>query len=154
MIFFYMGGTINLGFTAIFEPIAAETGWSYTQISLASSLRGLESSLLAPVTGILVDRWGPRKLVFSGCIILAAGGYFLSTVDSLALFYAAYLVIALGASCCAPTVQMAAAANWFRRKMGLASGIMSSGAGFGGLLIPIMVYLITISGHCTSGKTI
>jgi len=150
MIFFYMSGTIILGFTAFFEPIAAEMGWSYTQISLASSLRGLEAGLLAPVTGILVDRWGPRKLVFSGGILMAAGSYFLSTVDSLAMFYAAYLIIALGTSCCSYTVQMAAAANWFRRKMGLASGIMSAGVGFGGLIIPIMVYLIVIYGWRTT----
>ena len=49
------------GFTAVFEPIAGELGWSYTQISLAASLRGLETGLLAPLLGLLADRWGPRR---------------------------------------------------------------------------------------------
>ena len=66
LIALYVGGTILYGFTAIFEPIASEFGWSYTQISLATSLRGLEMGLLAPVVGLLVDRWGPRKLLFGG----------------------------------------------------------------------------------------
>jgi len=150
VIFFYMSGTIILGFTAFFEPIAAEMGWNYTQISLDSSLRGLETSLLAPVTGGFVDRWGPRKFILLGGLLMAAGCYFLSTIESLAMFYAAYLIIALGTCCCSYTVQMATAANWFRRKMGLASGIMSAGVGFGGLMIPILVNLIAIYGWRTT----
>ena len=34
-------GIIFYGFTTVFEPIAYEMRWSYTQISLAASLRGL-----------------------------------------------------------------------------------------------------------------
>ncbi len=42
LISLYAGGAIVLGFTAFFEPIANEFGWSYTQVSLAASLRGVE----------------------------------------------------------------------------------------------------------------
>ena len=87
LIALYVGGTIFYGFTAIFEPIANEFGWSYVQISLAASLRGLEMSLLAPFIGILVDRWGPRKLIFSGAIILGSGFILLSRTSSLGTFY-------------------------------------------------------------------
>ena len=60
---FYVAGTIFYGFTAFIEPLASEFGWSYTQISLAASLRGLEMGLLAPFVGILVDRYSaPRVL--------------------------------------------------------------------------------------------
>ncbi len=58
LIFLYMGGAVVFGFTAFFEPITNELGWSYTQISLATSLRGVELGLLAPIAGLLVDRWG------------------------------------------------------------------------------------------------
>ena len=37
----YTSGVVILGFTAIFQPIANEFGWSYAQISFAVSLRGL-----------------------------------------------------------------------------------------------------------------
>ena len=53
LISLYVGGVIFFGFTAFFEPIANEFGWSYTQISLAASLRGLEIGLLAPIFGVL-----------------------------------------------------------------------------------------------------
>jgi len=36
LIAMYVAGAVFYGFTAIFEPIADELGWSYTQISLAA----------------------------------------------------------------------------------------------------------------------
>ncbi|MFC1871894.1 hypothetical protein ACFLYF_05835 [Chloroflexota bacterium] len=57
----YVAGVIFFGFTAVFEPIADEYGWSYAQISFAASIRGLEMSLLAPLVVFLIDRWRPRR---------------------------------------------------------------------------------------------
>ncbi len=138
----YIGGIIFYGFTAIFEPIANETGWSYAQISLAASLRGLEAGLLAPLIGMLADRWGPRRLIFSGAVITAVGLILLSRTTSLGMFYGAFALMAIGLSGCIMTVPMTAIANWFRRKVGIATGIAACGFGFGGLLIPVIVRLI------------
>jgi predicted MFS family arabinose efflux permease len=57
LITLYTGGMIHFGFTAVFEPIVEDFGWSHAQVSIASSLRGLEMGLLAPLMGFLVDRW-------------------------------------------------------------------------------------------------
>lgn len=138
----YTGGVIFYGFTAMFEPIANEFGWSYTQISFAASLRGLEMGILAPFIGILVDRWGPRRLVSSGAIITSLGLMLLSRATSLGMFYGAFILVAIGMSTCSSTVLMTAVANWFRRKIGIATGIMISGYGFSGLLVPVIVRLI------------
>jgi len=138
----YGGGVVFYGFTAIFEPLAAEFGWSYAQISFAASLRGLEAGLLAPLVGVLVDRWGPRRLLFSGAIITSLGLILLSRTTSLGTFYGAFVVVAIGMSTCSSTVLMTAVANWFRRKIGIATGIMICGYGFSGLLVPVMVNLI------------
>jgi len=138
----YTGGVIFYGFTAMFEPIANEFGWSYTQISFAASLRGLEMGILAPFIGILVDRWGPRRLLSSGAIITSLGLMLLSRATSLGIFYGAFILVAIGMSTCSSTVLMTAVANWFRRKIGMATGIMISGYGFSGLLVPVIVRLI------------
>jgi len=140
----YVGGAVFYGFTALFEPIADEMGWSYTQISLAASLRGLEIGLLSPVVGILADRWGPRKLIFGGVLITAAGLLLLSATTSLIMFYGAFALLAIGVSACTVTVLLTAVANWFQRRMGTASGIAIGGYGFSGLLIPVMVRLIAV----------
>jgi MFS family permease len=138
----YVGGTIFFGFTAFFEPIREELGWSYTQISLASSLRGLEMGIFAPVVGFLVSRYGPRKLFLAGNITLGVALFLLSRVQSLAGFYIAFLLVAFGAGGCTSVVSLTAIANWFHKNVGIAMGIMASGFGASGLLVPIIVALI------------
>lgn len=149
-IILYTGGMVHFGFTAVFEPVAEEFGWSYAQISLASSLRGFEMGLLAPLVGLLVDRFGPRRLIFFGSICIAAGFAFLSRISTIAGFYGAFLLIATGMSTCSGTVLLTAVTNWFRRKAGIAIGIVSSGFGLGGLMVPLITLLIDSIGWRTA----
>jgi len=137
-------GAVPFGFTAFFEPIREEFGWSYTQISLAASLRGLEMGIFAPVVGFLVDRFGPRKLMLWGTITVGFGLILLSLAQSLAMFYGAFLLIGFGGGGCTSVVSMTAVANWFRRKIGLALGVMASGFGAGGLMVLLIVRLIEL----------
>ncbi|MFC2039151.1 MFS transporter [Chloroflexota bacterium] len=144
IIVLYTGGIVHFGFTAVFEPIAKEFGWSYAQVSLAFSLRGFEMGLLAPIVGLLVDKWGPRKMIFGGAILICIGFLVLSQVNSIGMFYGAFVFIATGMSTCSGTVLMTAVANWFRRNAGIASGIVASGFGLGGLIVPLITWLIDI----------
>jgi len=139
---FYVAGTIFYGFTAFIEPLANEFGWSYTQISLAASLRGLEMGLLAPFVGILVDRFGSRKLLLSGSLVLGFGIILLGFTQSLAMFYGAFILIAFGAGGCTSVVTMTAVANWFDKNVGKAMGVTTSGFGASGLIIPLIVWMI------------
>ena len=140
----FVGGCVFFGFTAYFEPLRKEFGWSYAQISLAIGLRGLEMSIFAPLAGLLTVRFGPRKLIFCGIITLGAGVLLLSQTQSLTMFYLSFLVIALGGAGCTAVVTMTAVANWFSRRVGLALGIVGSGAGAGGLVVLLIVYLIEV----------
>jgi MFS transporter, OFA family, oxalate/formate antiporter len=146
LITMYLSGTVTMGFTTIFNPVAGEMGWSYTQISFAASLRGFEVGLLVPISGMIMDRWGPRRLVFGGLIIAGAGMLMLSQARSLSMFYAAFGLICVGMSTSPATLLMSAVANWFRRYEGLAMGITASGVSLGGLLIPVMIYFVDAYG--------
>jgi sugar phosphate permease len=146
LISLYTAGVIHFGFTAVFEPIADEFGWSYVQISLAASLRGLETGLLAPIVGILVDRWGSRRLVFGGVVVSGLGLVLLSRINSLGMFYAAFMLIAIGISTSSATVFLTTLVQWFRRHLGIAIGIATSGFALGGLLVPLMTTLIDTYG--------
>jgi MFS family permease len=147
---FYVAGTIFYGFTAFIEPLAKEFGWSYTQISLAASLRGLEMGLLAPFVGILVDRFGSRKLMLSGVIVLGFGIILLGLTQSLLMFYGAFIFIAFGAGGCTSVVTMTAVANWFDKNVGKAMGVTASGFGASGLIIPVIVWMIATFGWRTA----
>lgn len=145
----FIAGSMFQSFTAFFEPIANEFGWSYAEVSLGFSLRSMIMGILAPIVGILVDRLGSRRLILFGAIITASSIFLLSRINSLEMFYTSYLLMAVGLSCCTLTVLMTAIANWFHSKVGLASGIVTCGSGFSGLLIPVVVSLIDSYGWRT-----
>ena len=140
----YKSGIVFYGFTAFIEPIKEELGWSYTQISFAASLRGLEMGIFAPLVGFLVDRFGTRKLILCGTITAGFGIILLSSTNSLTTFYMAFLLLGFGVGSCGTVVTMAAVANWFKRRVGIAMGIMSVGFGASGLMVPLIVLLITL----------
>jgi MFS family permease len=139
---FYLGGVFFQGFTALFNPIADEFGWSYAIVSLAFTFRGFEAGVLAPITGILVDKFGTRKLLLTGTIIMVVGFWLFSRVQALWSFYVIFLVMAVGLSLASGVVTMAAVAGWFRKRTSLAMGILTSGFGASGLLVPVLVRLI------------
>ena len=146
LISLYVSSVIFYGFTAFFEPLVEDFGWSYTQISFAASLRGLEMGLLFPLIGFLVDRFGSRKLIFCGVVVVGFGLLVLSFTQSLAMFYGSFLLLGFGVGGVSSVVSMTVVANWFRKKVGIALGVMMSGFGASGLLVPVIVRLIDVYG--------
>jgi OFA family oxalate/formate antiporter-like MFS transporter len=107
-------------------------------------------SILAPIVGFFVDRYGSRKLCLLGILTIGIGFILLSQTQSLWLFYASIILIAFGGGGCTGVVMMHAVSNWFQKRIGLALGIMSAGTGACGLLIPVMVWLIDAYGWRTA----
>ena len=140
----YVGSVVFFGFTALFEPLIREFNWSYTQVSLGASIRGFEMGVMAPLIGFLVDRFGSRKLLVAGVISVGIGLIALSRTQSLAMFYGAFIIISFGAGGCTSVVTMTVVANWFHRNVGKAIGIMASGFGFSGLVVPVIVWLVDV----------
>ncbi|MFH0847397.1 MAG: MFS transporter, partial [Chloroflexota bacterium] len=131
----YTSGVLGYGFTAVIDPLRREFGWSSAQVSIASSMRGVESGLLAPFIGIIIDRYGSRLVILIGGVITGLGMLLLARIHSLVGFYLVFGLIALGTSAVGVTTFMAAVAGWFRRRLGLAMGIMVSGFGSSGLVV-------------------
>ncbi len=136
---FYVAAAVFWGFTIFFEPLVAEFNWSYTEVSFAASLRGLEMGILAPLVGFLADRFSLRMLLTIGVGCVGLGLLILSQTSDLLTFYASMAFLAFGAGGCTTVVHMSLMANWFKRRLGLAMGIMGSGFGASGAVI----YFIT-----------
>ena len=147
-------GCFYYGLSAFFLPLANQFGWSRTLTSTAFALHRLEGGVLAPLVGFAFDRLGPRKLVTIG--VLGAGGGFvvLSTIESFAGFVAAVLLMSAGFSSGFSGVGMATVANWFVRKRTTALGLLMAGAGVGGMLVPVVAWLIEVTGWRTAGLVV
>ena len=148
---FYLSVVFFQGFQAFFLPISEHFRWSRAVTSGAFSLRQLESGLLAPVIGFLVDRWGPRPIILLCVVLSGLGMVLMSRIDSLWTFYFAFFVISLGMSGASHGVSWAVAvASWFRRLQGRALGIAFMGPVVGGPFVVTMALMEEALGWRTS----
>ena len=122
------------GFGFYFLPIQSQFGWSSTAMSGAVSLSRLESGLLGPLEGYLIQRYGPQRVMFVGFLVFALGFALLSQSTHIVTFYAAILVMALGSGLAGFAAVVAAINNWFRRNRSKAFGISMLGLGLGGVI--------------------
>ena len=129
-------------FGAYFVYLQAEFGWSRTMIAGASSIARMESGILGPVQGWLVDRFGPRALVRVGSVILGCGLILFSQISSVWQYYGAFLLMALGSSFAGFMAVSVCLASWFARKRTRAMGIAMTGMGVGGLLVPTVAWFL------------
>ncbi len=146
----YSSAIFGYGWTAFVNPIVTTFGWTMTQISLASSLRTLETGIFNPVWGAAVDRYPPRRLAIFGLIITALGVFLLSQTKNLAMFYGGFLLMGLGSSLATSILPTTIIAKWFRRDIGKANGFFFMGAGIGGVLVPVIVKIVDKLGWQTT----
>ena len=139
-------GLATLGFGVLIEPMRAELGWSLAAISLGFSLRSFEQGLLAPISGALVDRLGPRRMALSGVFLLSGGLLLLSQARELPVYYAASVISAFGQSLASGTPFNAAVVNWFHRKRARAMGVVAAGRGGGYFVVPVFALLVSAAG--------
>ncbi len=136
-------GCYWLGFGVFFLPLATEFATSRTRLSFAVSIAQMEGGLLGPIDGYLVDRFGPRKMMFIGVGMMGLGFIWMSQVQSLFMFYVVYLAfISFGMSLGIRVPALVAPTNWFVKKRGIALGFATSGVGLGGILVPIIGWLV------------
>ncbi len=133
------------GFSAFFNPLVEQFGWSRAALAGVLSLSRLEGGLMALPAGILFDKIGPRKMMYIGITLTGTGFILLSRTNSLVYFYAIFILfIQVGASFGMGGVAVdVAIANWFRKKRGRAMGFATMGLSFGGVLVTPLALFIT-----------
>ncbi|MBK5104586.1 MAG: MFS transporter [Burkholderiales bacterium] len=137
---FLQAALLHQAFGAYFAVLVDERGWSKTALSGAAVMQPMESALLGPVLGWVVDRFGPQGMIRAGMITFGLGFMLLSQIDTLAGFYAAFIVIALGSSLCGFFPINVAIIHWFDRRRARALSILSLGLAFGGMFVPVIAW--------------
>lgn len=133
----------------VFAPhLVRAFGWSMGEIMGALTLTTLVVIIAAPVTGMLCDRFGTRKVA-----LLSLLGFGLSVLSlaalgpSLVQFYISWgLAAALGAGSL-PITFTRTVNRWFDRHRGLALGFAMTGTGlFGMISKPLLAWVIADHG--------
>ncbi|MFJ8826888.1 MFS transporter [Streptomyces sp. NPDC102467] len=130
-------------FGAFIAPLHREFGWGIPAIGLASSILSITLVFISPVQGLLVDRFGGRRVIlwsspFFALSLMAM--YFLP--DSLPAFYLGWVLIPLCGLGLWPVSYLRLTAGWFERRLGLALGVANSGIGIGTVLVPILTTVL------------
>jgi|YelNatPaOPRAMG01_1025707.scaffolds.fasta_scaffold31941_4 MFS family permease len=138
-------------FPVFYVHILNEFGWSRASTASIFTLGSVVYGFGSLLAGILVDRFGPRRLLPIAGLLIALGCW----INSLAVekwhFYAAYgIFMGLGVICTGFVPMTATISNWFTRKRGTALGIGLVGNVSPPLLAFPIQYLIASLGWRTS----
>ena len=147
---FMQAALLHQAFGAYFAALVDERGWSKTALSGAAAMQPMESALLGPVLGWIVDRFGPQGMIRIGVVAFGLGFMLLSQIDSLAGFYAAFIVIALGSSLCGFFPINVAIIHWFQRYRARALSSVGLGLALGGVFVPVIAWSIQSQGWRTT----
>ena len=119
--------------------LQADFGWSMSVLSLAFALTRLESGLLGPLQGWLVDRYGPRLILLIGTVIFSVGFFIFSLVESIVTYFVAFILIALGSSLGGFATLMVSIVSWFDAHRAKAVAMSQIGFSAGGLCVPFVM---------------
>ena len=100
----------------------------------------MESGLLGPLQGWLVDRYGPRIILTVGLIMFGIGFLLLSQTDSLLSYYLIVFVISVGVSLGGFHTLMVSIVNWFQKHRTKAVAWSQMGYSLGGLCVPVVAW--------------
>lgn len=126
----------------------AEFGWtrSFTSAIGAGALTVM--AVVIPLSGWLVDRFGPRALFVAGLLVFAAGMGLIPFISERWHLAFAYSILGgLGFAIVAYHNASTTVARYFRANLGLAAGVATSGSTAGQLaLVPLFAALMTAFG--------
>ena len=126
------------------RPIAQQTGWSMTGVSMAMTIGFVAMALASFAWGSLSDRVGPRFVVLIGSVAIAASVALASQAKSLLAFQLLFGLAVGGSVAAIFAPLMAAVTGWFDTHRSLAVSLVSAGIGMAPMTMsPLAAWLVT-----------
>jgi MFS family permease len=133
-------------FALFFVAMLDEFGWGRGPTALGYSLSWLGFVIFAPVAGWLSDRWGARKVVSGGGVILGLALALTGQVTSLAQYYLCFGILGAAGIAAMLIPSTTIVTRWFVRSRGTAMGVLSTGPGSAVAFYPLNAWLIALLG--------
>lgn len=130
-------------FSLFVNPLQSTFGWGRGQVMVGFTIFFVVQGVISPLVGRLVDRHGPRRVIPLGAVVMGLGFLLVSRTSELAGFYVSYVIIGAGSAGMGIVPSSALISNWFKRRRGIALGVMSAGLGAGGVVMaPLVAQLL------------
>lgn len=122
---------------SIFNPhIRADLGLSHSEISGAYMVGTLLASLPMVYVGSLMDRYGPRRILLGVVVLFGLACVGMSRVSGLFTIFVSFLFLRMLGQGAMSMLAANSIALWFNRRLGLAIGIVSTGAALSMGMVP------------------
>ena len=151
-------GLLLYAFSVFIRPLQAQFGWSVPDVAMAYAIICLIFGLMTFPAGRLSDKYGSRKVVLIGGVIMSFGFFMVSTITPpdgatlaaggealkmagrkpLYLLYLYYGVIAGFGGGCVYLPPIATAPKWWPDRRALATGFTVVGLGLGSFIMAPM----------------
>ena len=118
--------------SVLIHPFESEFGWNRAAIASAISLNLFLYGAAAPISGRLLDRYGPRVVMLGSLSLLilgVTGTIFMTELWHLILLWG--IVVGLGAGGASSVLSATVAQRWFVARRGLVLGILNSASSTG-----------------------
>ena len=130
--------------SVLIHPFENEFGWNRAAIASAISLNLFLYGAAAPISGRLLDRYGPRVVMLGSLSLLifgVSGTIFMTELWHLILLWG--IVVGLGAGGASSVLSATVAQRWFVARRGLVLGILNSASSTGQLIfLPSLMTVI------------
>ena len=137
-----MGGLVMHAFGFYAAALKDEFMWSATLFGVASAVTRVESGLLGPIQGWMIDRWGPRAMMRLGITATAIGMILFGRLWDEVSFVGFYILLSVGTSMGGFMTVSVAVVTWFERKRSRAISFMSIGFTLGAMIATVVSVLI------------
>ncbi|MFC2018491.1 MFS transporter [Chloroflexota bacterium] len=140
LIYFSICGTFAYSFAVFLPSISEELHWNRTTLSGAFTLYSVLFSLLGPLSGWSIVRFGARKNLIWGNLLLVLALVGLALVEEVWHVYLFYgLLGGFGTGIGGLLARTTVVANWFTKRRSLVMGIVAAAGGAGGLVFPPVI---------------
>lgn len=119
-----VGAAIRVAFGVLVDPLVDTFGWSPGSIGIAYALMSIMAALASPIAGYLGNRYGARATMAAGTVLFFIGMMWTSQTNEIWELYVAYGLMFGFSQALLLVPVVPAVAAWFRRHLGLATGIM------------------------------
>ena len=124
-------------FGIFLKPIAETFHWDRESVSGAFGIAAMTAAVCAPITGMLLDRFGPRRVIVPAVIVF--GGTFASLsllTPHLWHYYVLFFVFGTVAMATSQVAYSRAISTWFHERLGAALAFGMCGSALGAMILP------------------
>lgn len=145
----FVAVSVSMGLSYYNNPVfypayIDEFQWSRAVVAAGGGISLFTLGLLSPVVGMLADnQFGVKKIILIGIICDGVSKISFGLMTNLPLYYLTSLLLGVGLVCTSVLTTKLFITKWFKKKEGLALGIVIAGNAVGGGLGPILTsYLL------------